>query len=66
MSRFARSIRIAVPSADVWAAIVDVEAWPAWASQFRSLGTARCESARGGQPRARHAEGNARSGLAGD
>ena len=37
MSRFARSIRIAVPSADVWAAIVDVEAWPAWASQFRSL-----------------------------
>jgi len=37
MSRFARSIRIGAPSADVWAAIVDVEAWPAWASQFRRL-----------------------------
>lgn len=37
MSRFARSIRIRAPSAEVWAAIVDVEAWPAWASQFRRL-----------------------------
>jgi len=32
-----RSIRIEAPVADVWAAIVDVEAWPAWASQFRRL-----------------------------
>jgi hypothetical protein len=36
-SRFARSIRIAAPSTEVWAAIVDVEAWPAWASQFKRL-----------------------------
>jgi uncharacterized membrane protein len=36
-SRYARSIRIGAPSANVWAAIVDVEAWPAWASQFRRL-----------------------------
>lgn len=36
-SRFPRSIRIEAPSADVWAAIVDVEAWPAWATQFRRL-----------------------------
>ena len=37
MSKFARGIRIRAPSADGWAAIVDVEAWPAWASQFRRL-----------------------------
>jgi hypothetical protein len=37
MSRLTRSIRIEAPVADVWAAIVDVEAWPAWARQFRRL-----------------------------
>ena len=37
MSRLTHSIRIEAPVADVWAAIVDVEAWPAWASQFRHL-----------------------------
>jgi uncharacterized protein YndB with AHSA1/START domain len=37
MSRFARSIRIGAPPADVWAAIRDVEAWPTWASQFKRL-----------------------------
>jgi hypothetical protein len=34
---YARSIRINAPPAIVWAAIVDVETWPAWASQFRRL-----------------------------
>src|SRR3972149_8090737 len=37
MSRYARSIHIEAPPADVWAAIVDVETWPAWASQFKHL-----------------------------
>jgi len=37
MSRYARSIHIEAPAADVWAAIVDVETWPAWASQFKHL-----------------------------
>jgi hypothetical protein len=37
MSRMARSVRIEAPSPDVWAAIVDVETWPAWASQFKRL-----------------------------
>ena len=37
MSRFARSIHIAAPAPDVWMALVDVEAWPGWASQFRRI-----------------------------
>jgi hypothetical protein len=37
MSRMARSVRIEAPSPDVWAALVDVETWPAWASQFKRL-----------------------------
>ena len=37
MSRYARSIRIGAPTADVWAAIVDVERWPTWAAQFKRL-----------------------------
>ncbi len=37
VSRHTRSIRIAASPADVWAAIVDVERWPAWASQFERL-----------------------------
>jgi ligand-binding SRPBCC domain-containing protein len=37
MSRFVRSIQIRAPSTDVWAALVDVEAWPTWASQFNRL-----------------------------
>jgi len=37
MSRYGRSIRIGAPPADVWAAIVDVETWPRWASQFKRL-----------------------------
>jgi hypothetical protein len=34
---YARRIRVNAPPAIVWAAIVDVETWPAWASQFRRL-----------------------------
>lgn len=37
MSRYARSIHIKAPPADVWAACVDVETWLAWASQFKRL-----------------------------
>ncbi len=37
MSRYSRSIHIEAPAVEVWAAIVDVEAWPAWAPQFRRL-----------------------------
>jgi uncharacterized protein YndB with AHSA1/START domain len=37
MTRFARSIRIEAPAADVWAAMMDVETWPTWASQFKRL-----------------------------
>ncbi len=37
MSRYTRSIRIAASPADVWAAMVDVERWPAWAPQFERL-----------------------------
>ncbi len=37
MSRFTRSIHIDAPAADVWAAMVDVETWPAWAAQFKRL-----------------------------
>ena len=37
MSRHARSIRIGAPPGDVWAAMVDVERWPVWASQFKRL-----------------------------
>ncbi len=37
MSRFARSIRIAATPADVWKVLVDIEAWPLWASQFTRL-----------------------------
>ena len=37
MSRFARSIHIEATPPDVWKALVDVEAWPAWASQFKRI-----------------------------
>ena len=37
MSRVARTIHIGAPAADVWAALIDVESWPAWASQFKRL-----------------------------
>jgi len=37
MSKYARSIRIGAIPAAVWAAIVDVETWPTWASQFKRL-----------------------------
>ena len=37
MSRYARTLRIGAPAAEVWSALVDVESWPAWASQFRRL-----------------------------
>jgi uncharacterized membrane protein len=37
MSRFARSIHIAAPAPDVWQALVDVGAWPGWASQFKRI-----------------------------
>lgn len=37
MSRVARSVRIEAPSTDVWAALIDVETWPAWAAQFKRL-----------------------------
>lgn len=37
MSRYARSIHIEAPAADIWAAIVDVETWPVWASQFKRI-----------------------------
>lgn len=37
MSRFARIARIEAPATDVWSAVVDVERWPAWASQFERL-----------------------------
>ena len=37
MSRYTRSIRIGAPPADVWAAMVDLERWPEWASQFKRL-----------------------------
>ncbi|MEX0626013.1 MAG: SRPBCC family protein [Chloroflexota bacterium] len=37
MSRFASSIPIAATPAEVWEVLVDVEGWPAWASQFKRL-----------------------------
>jgi hypothetical protein len=37
MTRFARSIQIEAPVADVWAVMMEVETWPAWASQFARL-----------------------------
>ena len=37
MSRFARTIRIEAPAADVWSVMMDIEAWPSWASQFKRL-----------------------------
>jgi len=37
MSRFARRIHIGASPAAVWSKLVDVEGWPAWASQFTSL-----------------------------
>ena len=37
MSRLARSIHIAAPAPDVWQALIDVEAWPGWASQFKRI-----------------------------
>ena len=37
MSRVARSIHITAPPTDVWEALVQVEAWPAWASQFKRI-----------------------------
>jgi len=35
--KYARSIRIGATPAAVWAAIVNVETWPEWASQFKRL-----------------------------
>lgn len=43
MSRQTRTIHIAAPPEAVWAALVDVERWPTWASQFERL--ERLESA---------------------
>ncbi len=37
MSKYARTIHIGAPPADVWAAMMEVERWPAWASQFKRL-----------------------------
>lgn len=37
MSRFARTIHINAPRNDVWRVMMDIEAWPAWASQFKRL-----------------------------
>src|SRR3989304_3616025 len=37
MSRYARSIHIEAPAADVWAAIVDVETWPGGAAEVKHL-----------------------------
>jgi uncharacterized protein YndB with AHSA1/START domain len=37
MSRLARSIDIAASPEGVWTALVDVERWPTWASQFERL-----------------------------
>jgi hypothetical protein len=37
MTRFARTIQIEAPAADIWATMVDVERWPIWASQFERL-----------------------------
>lgn len=37
MSKYARRIRIEAPRADVWAATLDLERWPAWAEQFERL-----------------------------
>jgi ligand-binding SRPBCC domain-containing protein len=37
MSKFARTIRIGAPLEAVWTTLADVEAWPAWASQFKRL-----------------------------
>jgi uncharacterized protein YndB with AHSA1/START domain len=37
MSRFARTLRIEAPSEAVWSALVDLETWPTWASQFKRI-----------------------------
>ena len=37
MARFERTIHIEAPASDVWAVMMDLEAWPAWASQFKRL-----------------------------
>ena len=37
MSRLTRSVHIDAAAADVWAAMMDLEQWPRWASQFKSL-----------------------------
>ncbi len=37
MTRFARTIRIEAPPEEIWAVLVDVEAWPTWASQFERI-----------------------------
>jgi uncharacterized membrane protein len=37
MSRFAREVHIDARAADVWAAMMDLENWPRWASQFKRL-----------------------------
>jgi len=37
MARAARTVHIEAPSADVWAAMTDVEAWPMWAPQMKRL-----------------------------
>ena len=37
LSRYSRGIRINAPVARVWDALIDVETWPTWASQFKRL-----------------------------
>ena len=37
MARLAREVHIAAPASAVWAVMMDVEAWPTWASQFKRL-----------------------------
>ena len=37
MSKYSHRANINAPPPEVWAAMVDVESWPAWASQFKRL-----------------------------
>jgi uncharacterized membrane protein len=37
MSRVARTVRVAAPVSTVWATLVELESWPAWASQFKGI-----------------------------
>jgi uncharacterized membrane protein len=37
MARLDRSVHIDAAAADVWAVMMDLEHWPRWASQFKSL-----------------------------